>query len=394
MAGRQPVARVSRLRHSPVAWTVGGLGVIDIAVAAVLSALVILVAAGRLEYHGPRPSDAAFAGVFTMVLPVAWRRPWPLAVAAVLAVAALANGLLLGPAVRCGVALPVLFLVAYAVAVRCDRVRSKLGLLLCLGGVIAEGFSDPHIEAGGLILIVPLTVGFYGAGLVVRARSQVAESLRTQSAQLRLQREQTAHLAVLADRAQISAELEQTLHARLDGIATAAASGLDLLDREQADEGAAREVMAAIERDGREALGRMRAMVGTLHEPAPSEPQPTLARLPELLATATTASARLSVEGSPRTLPAGLELSSYRIVEHLIGVLEDEPGAVVEVRLKFCPDAIELHVRGPQSPTADLRALLAAAAERAYLHAGTVQHRIEGRTCHATARLPLISGHA
>jgi hypothetical protein len=51
-------------------------------------------------------------------------------------------------------------------------------------------------------------------------------------------------------------------------------------------------------------------------------------------------------------------------------------------------------VSGPPSPTADLRAVLAAARERASLHGGTVERRVAGGICYATARLPLISGHA
>jgi glucose-6-phosphate-specific signal transduction histidine kinase len=215
--------------------------------------------------------------------------------------------------------------------------------------------------------------------------------LRHKSAELRRQREQTARLAVHADRTEISADLEQSLHAQIGGIATAAAAGLEVLDTDHA---AARQAMAAIEHDGRHALEHMRQMLGSLREAAPSEPQPTLARLPELLASATTASARLTVEGNPRTLPAGLELSGYRIVEHLLEALEDAPEAAVEVLLRFCPDAVELHVSGPSSAGADLRAVLAAAAERASLHSGTVEHQLDGRICYASARLPLVSGHA
>ena len=59
------------------------------------------------------------------------------------------------------------------------------------------------------------------------------------------------------------------------------------------------------------------------------------------------ADARLTVDGNPRTLPAGLELSGYRIVEHLLQALADAPGAAVDVRLHFGPDALELHVSGP-----------------------------------------------
>jgi hypothetical protein len=396
MTGGQGPVRVSRLWQAAMTRSVGGLTVVDLAPAAALCVVVVLVIVGIVPYTSRVPGDAAWGGVFTLIVPVAWRRPWPLGVAAVLAAAALLNGLVFGPMVRCGVALPAIFLVTFAVGVRCDRTRSAIGLLLCAGAVVVEGLYDPRIGLGGLSLL-PLVAGFYAAGLVVRSRSQVAETLRVRSAQLREQREQTARLAVIADRAQISLDLEQTLHARIGGIASAAASGLAILDAADAnesDEASARQVMASIESDGRVALGRMRELVSTLHEPPPSGPQPTLARLPELLATATSATAQLTVEGNARSLPAGLELSGYRIVEHLLQALDDAPGAAVEVRLRFCADAIELHLRGPRSPSADLRAVLAAAAERAQLHSGTVQQWAQGRTCYALARLPLISGHA
>jgi hypothetical protein len=87
-------------------------------------------------------------------------------------------------------------------------------------------------------------------------------------------------------------------------------------------------------------------------------------------------------------------LSGYRIVEHLLQALADTPGAAVDVHLHFSPDALELHVSGPPAPSADLRAVLAAARERARLHGGTVHSRVAGGVCYATARLPLVSSHA
>ncbi len=380
--------------------TAGGLGVPDILAAAALTAVVIAVGAGLLHTSGPHVDAGAAAGAVAMTAPVAWRRPAPLAVAAVLAAAALLNGLVFGPLVRCGVALPALFLVAFAVGARCERKPSATGLTLCVAALIAEGLYDPHIGLPGLTFIVPVLVAFFAAGRLVRARNETAATLRLSSVKLRRQREQTARLAVIADRAQISTDLERTLHARIDGIADAAAAGLDVLD---ADHGAARQVMVSIEQDGRQALQHMREILGTLRDRAPrepdqlagpAEPQPTLALLPQLLARTTTAAARLTIDGSQRTLPAGLELSGYRIIEHLLQALDDSPEAAVEVRLRFCPDALELYVSGPPSAGADLRAVLAAATERASLHSGVVRQWLDGRTCHAMARLPLISGHA
>jgi signal transduction histidine kinase len=369
--------------------TVAGLSVVDVALAAGLAALVLAIGAGAVHTSGARASFAAAAGVLFMTVPVAFRRRWPLAVAAGLAVAALLNGLIFGQVVRCGVALPVILLVGFSVAARYGRRTAAAGLLVCAAAVVAEGLSDPQIEGQGLPFVLPLLAAFFAAGRLVRSRSEVAAALRDQSAALRRQREQTARLAVLADRAQLSAELDGTLHARLGDLASTAAAGLAALDTGTGD---ARQVMADIERDGRAALGEMREILGTLQD-APSEPQPRLADLPGLLARVTTASARLTVEGSPRVLSAGLELTGCRLVEHLIQALEDSPDAAIDVRLSFRPDALELHVSGPRSAGSDLQAILAAAAERAALHSGTVQHRLAGATCHAVAWLPLISDY-
>jgi signal transduction histidine kinase len=381
-------AALARLVRQRARWTVGGLPIFDLAAAALLSCAVLAASFGLITWHaGP----AATAGILAITAPVAWRSRAPVTVAGIMAAAALLNGLLFGPLVRCGVALPAFFLVAFAIGAQRARSRAALGVLLCAGGVLAEGMYDPQIELQGLVFVLPVLAAFLTAGWLIQARTGMVTALRRKSDELRRQREQNARLAVLADRAEVSAELEQTLQARIGGIATAAAAGLAALDT---DQGAARDALAAIEHDGRRTLEHMREMLGSLRAEMPNEPQPTLARLPELLATATTASARLTIEGDQRVLPAGLELSGYRIVEHLLGALEDTPQAAVDVLLRFNQNAVELHVSGPSSVAADLRAVLAAAAERASLHSGTVQHRLDGGICYASARLPLVSGHA
>jgi hypothetical protein len=376
--------------RAPLNRTVAGLYAADIVAALILSAYAVGLTSGVVHTSHPHGGAAASVGVLAMTLPVAWCRRWPLAAAGVLAVAAVLNGVIFGPMVRCGATLPAIFLVTFAVGVKCDRARSAAGLLLCAGAAVAEGLYDPQIEAQGLVAVLPVLVAFFAAGRLVRARAETARELRRRSAELRRQREETARLAVLADRAKVTAELEGSLHTQIGVIAGTAATGLGALD---ADQDAARQALASIEHDGRAVLGHLREVLGSLQEPASSEPQPTLARLSELLARATTADARLTVEGNPRTLPAGLELSGYRIVEHLLLALEDAPNATVDVRLSFYPDALELYVSGPPSPSADLRAVLAAARERASLHGGTVDSRLAGGVCYAMARLPLVSGH-
>ena len=372
-------------------WTVAGLSVLDIAAAAVLSAYAVGLTSGALRTGHPHGGLGASIGVLAMTLPVAWRRRMPLTAAAVLAAGAVLNVLVFGSMVRCGAALPAVFLVGFAVGSRCDRGRALAGLALCAGNVSAQCVSDPQLGARVMVLMLPVLAGFFAAGRLVRARTEAAEHLRQRSIELRSQREQRARLAVMADRARVADGLDGMLHAQIGNIASAAAAGLAALDTDPA---MARQALASIEHDGRAVLGRMRDVIGALHEGPPSEPQPTLAQLSGLLTRATTADARLTVEGNARALPAGLELSGYRIVEHLLLALEDAPNAAIDVCLRFRPDALELRVSGPPALGADVRAVLAAARERASLHGGTVHSQTANGLCYAMARLPLISGHA
>jgi hypothetical protein len=370
-----------------------GLPTVDVAVAALLSAFAIGLTSGALHpsYHAPDLGAAASAGVLAMTAPVAWRRRWPLAAAGTLAVGAGANALVFGPMVRCGAALPAVFLVAFSVGEHLGRNRSLLGLALCAANVAAQCFYDPRLGASALSLMLPVLAGFFIVSRLVRTRNQAAEALRLQSAELRRQREATALLAVKADRARVAGDLDATLREWLDQIADAASAGREVTG---ADLALARQALRDIEHSGRQILHEMREKVGTYQQDAPNEPQPTLARFSDFLGKATTADARLTVEGNARRLPAGLELSAARIAEHLVLALEDAPTAIIDVRLRFGSDAIELHVEGVPARNANPEAALTAARQRAFLHGGTVEGRSSGGRYYAAARLPLVSSHA
>jgi signal transduction histidine kinase len=374
---------------------------VEVLLAVLLSAVPVAVAAGAIHLSSGRPGVAACLGVIALTLPAAWSRPRPLTAAAVMAVAAVANGLLFGHLIRCGVALPAVYIVGFGIGARLGRPRAAAGLALCAGGVVAEGYYDPQIGWPGLLTVLPLLLVFFGLGRLLHARSRTAQELRAKSARLRQQREETARLAIATDRAEMSTAIDETLRDRLGVIADTAASGLkpQAGNTQAGDPEAVRRALAAIERDGRAALGELRDVVGTLRQPAcapaaPAGPQPSLARLPELLGGLPSARARLTVEGQPRPLPASLELSGYRIVEHLVRAVEDSPGATIEVRLHYTPEALELHVRGTAAPVPDLRPVLAAARQRTALHGGTMDSRLEGSAFHTTALLPLVSGYA
>ena len=81
--------------------------------------------------------------------------------------------------------------------------------------------------------------------------------------------------------------------------------------------------------------------------PDPLLPQPSLADLPRLVGQLRSAGlpVELHVDGERRALPAGIELSAYRIVqEALTNCLKHAGDAAATVRVGYAPDALELEI--------------------------------------------------
>jgi signal transduction histidine kinase len=361
----------------------------DIVLAGLLSVWAVILVSGQHPHGDTRSSGLAAVAVLTMTVPVAWERRAPLAAAAVVAAGTLVNETLIGHLVRCGPCLPALLVIAFFVGTRLKSWQLALGTACCLGSIALQAVYDPKLGSPFLVAGVPAVVGACAAGRLVRSRSAAAAALRVRNAELRAQREQTAHLAVVADRARVAADLHDFVQDRIGAMAAAAAEGRDLIT---ADPDAARGALAAVETSGRETLAQMREVVGNLRADRLTAPQPVLAELSGLLERATTSDARLQVTGSPRSLPAGLELSAYRIVEHLLAALEDAPDARIDVRVRFAPDALELDIAGPASP--EPGPAFAVARERVALLGGTLHIESAADRCSALVRLPLSPGYA
>jgi signal transduction histidine kinase len=114
-------------------------------------------------------------------------------------------------------------------------------------------------------------------------------------------------------------------------------------------------LMATVERLAREALTELNHLLGALRrEPAADRaPAPTLAELETLLdkARASGVPAGLTVEGPPRALTPGVELSCYRIIaEALTNVARHAPGAPTRVVLRYRPGALDIEVTNGPAP--------------------------------------------
>jgi signal transduction histidine kinase len=160
------------------------------------------------------------------------------------------------------------------------------------------------------------------------------------------ERDVAAREAVVAERARIARELHDVIAHHVSMIVLQAGAERHALDGAQAQ---TRDVLTTIERTGRDALTEMRRLLGMLRDDGgdPLTPQPGLRDLPQLVAQVRDAGlpVELAVEGEPRDLPVGLDLSAFRIVqEALTNALKHAGDATARVRVAYGDDTIELEV--------------------------------------------------
>jgi signal transduction histidine kinase len=222
---------------------------------------------------------------------------------------------------------------------------------------------------------------------------------RQLTAALQERTHERARLAVLEERSRMARELHDVIaHAVSVMVVQAAAE-------RRARPGAAPETTATldqIERTGREALVELRRLLGVLRHPgedAARVPQPSLARLDALVDEFRDAglAVDLRVEGAAATLPAGVDLAAYRIVqEALTNTLKHAHARRAEVVVRFEPRAVGLDVRDDGPGHANGSVVpgaghgLAGMRERVALHGGDLSagRRADGPGFAVSARLP------
>jgi hypothetical protein len=359
-----------------------GIGKLDVALTVLFSGLGILLMYGNVTDSKVDASPLAIPVFLLVTLPLLWRRAAPTAALAATLGGLLIHDVLFGTdVIRCGVLLPTVFLLVFSAGARLDQRESRMALALGLGSIVAESIT--FFGAFGVVF-AGITTAIWYTGRVVRSRSRLASELEEKTVELRKARDRRAHLEVAADRARVAGELDELLHRRLGELARMADEGAA-----GSDPAGATATLADIERESRRTLEEMRAIVGVLRHDesdAPTDPQPTLTHLEAMLVRAKGADARLKVEGSPRALPAGVELSAYRIVEHLLAALDDSPD--VEVRVRFADDALELEVSGPARRRG--QAAIERARERVQLHRGTLEATLRSGRADAVVQLPML----
>jgi signal transduction histidine kinase len=325
--------------------------------------LAALLLIGTLTVNGV----AAVPAVGVCVAAVAVRRRWPIPA---LAAASLAAGLQMAQAtgpVLADLAVPLLL--GTVAAQRRPRVSlAPLGAVLVLvtawsayvaldgktdgwfykgplggGGRSASVAATGPTDWGGTSVLGSLLVLAWAIGWSVqirRAQRRVLAAVRARD--VARERDQQAALAVAAERARITRELHDVVAHGLAVIVMQAQGGAAAFAKRPADTLAALDTIVAT---GRASLADMRQVLSA-SEPVDglARPVPGLTRLPRLVDQVRQAGTpvELRVDGPPRPLPTGVDVSAFRIVqEALTNTMKHAgPGARAQVLVSFGRDEL------------------------------------------------------
>jgi signal transduction histidine kinase len=191
-------------------------------------------------------------------------------------------------------------------------------------------------------------------GVNLRTRRAYLAALEDRAARLEKEKDQQAQLAVATERTRIAREVHDIVTHSLSVMVAladgAAAAGPSSPVR-------AGQVMGQVAATGRQAIGEMRRLVGTLRideTGADHHPAPGIGQLDDLLTQARSAGlpAGLVVEGRLHQLTQGAQLAVYRVVQESLTNIRKHAHAVtgVTVRLEYTSEGIEVCITDDGQP--------------------------------------------
>ncbi|MGA4840406.1 sensor histidine kinase [Streptomyces sp. G45] len=249
-----------------------------------------------------------------------------------------------------------MLVIIYTAAADGAKWASRFALV---GGLAAAPLAQlrwPEEEVGALggILVTLFTVVPFALAWVlgdsIRTRRAYLAQLEERAARLEKEREAQAKVAVAAERARIARELHDVVAHNVSVMVVQADGAAYVLD---AAPDQAKQALATISGTGRQALAEMRRLLGVLRTGEPEEsgeyvPQPDVEQLNELIEQVRGAGLPVDfkVEGTPRPLPSGVELTAYRIVQEALTNTRKHGGenAGASVRLVYFDDGLGLLV--------------------------------------------------
>jgi len=243
----------------------------------------------------------------------------------------------------------------YTVAADGARWASRVGLIggLCAGTLAQMRWPSQASALGDVAVAIFQTVPFVLAwvlGDALRTRRAYLAQLEERASRLEKEREAQAKVAVAAERARIARELHDVVAHNVSVMVVQADGAAYVLD---AAPDQAKKALETISGTGRQALAEMRRLLGVLRTGEHKEageyvPQPDVEQIDDLVQQCRNAGLPVDfkVEGTPRPLPSGVELTAYRIVQEALTNTRKHggPNTGASVRLVYFDDGLGLLV--------------------------------------------------
>ena len=225
--------------------------------------------------------------------------------------------------------------------------KARAGLVVVVVCAMTIIYNDPTHSVGSLFFVPVLFAVGWLVGFALHERAEQTEAAEQRAAQAERERENAARLAVAEERARIARELHDVVAHAVSVMVLQVGAVRHRMPQGAAD----REALHNVEHAGRTALAEMRRLLGAMRrddDELDLTPQPGLDMLPALMEDVRAAGldVRLQVDGQPRALSRGLDLSAYRILqEGLTNVLKHAHAQVAYVRVHYDVTQLELEVR-------------------------------------------------
>jgi signal transduction histidine kinase len=238
------------------------------------------------------------------------------------------------------------FLAFYSLAAYANRRTSLLAGAIGLVALIAPVLYETDYGFAPFVFHLLVFPAAWVLGDNIRTRRAYLDALEERAERLERERDEQARRAVAEEQARIARELHDVLAHNVSVMVVQAAAARDVFDSRP---GQARQALRSIEQTGRAALHELRRLLGAVRadDETPLEPQPGLTQLDELVDQVRRAglAVDLRVEGDPRPLAPGVDLSAYRIVqEALTNTIKHAQASSADVHVRYAGDRVELLV--------------------------------------------------
>jgi signal transduction histidine kinase len=300
------------------------------------------------------PGGIAVGLVLATTLPLVWRRRHPLTAGLVTGLATAAYGFARYPDLAMPIAIGGVVGMYSVAAWGGRRAAVVSGWVAVVVVVIVMTLPRADSDVVDAAFVSLALAGAWVLGDRARVQRALTAELAERAARLERERAAEARRAVAEERTRIARELHDVVAHHVSMMVVQAEAGPVAVERDPARAAGAFEAIAAT---GRQALIEMRRLLGVLRgdgEPAPSlAPQPGLAQVPSLVEQVGRAGleVELVVEGTETALPAGIDLSAYRIVqEALTNALRHGASGRARVLVRYGERDLELRVWNEGSP--------------------------------------------